>query len=259
MLKRKWTLIPLLLAVGVCFAQQVPAPYYDTFGQKFINPNKWLATTPQAWGSPLEVVREIRNGQLRLGVRNIGRSDSDSGAEWAESELYFVNPNHIKSIISDMTVMKADAIQCPGNEASDFGYTTIGGQFFNTGSGDPAQDVTATVVSVSTFWDGPRLWTALWWSTGDGTAGDLQYIGEYPLGQRRTASIKWDQASHQFIGSITVSGVKTEVFSTYSVPDSTPPAAPQKALSVAVLGWNCMETRTFTHVEALFDNVTVNR
>jgi len=195
-LRKKWILILVLLAVVPCLAQQnnpQRTHYYDTFARGTLDPNKWLATIPQAWGSPLEVVREVKFGQLRLGIRNTGKTDSDSGAEWAETELYFVNPNHVTSITTDLAVIKADAIQCPGNQATDFGDTSIGGTFFNAGTGDPAQDVTAIVVSVSTFWDGPKLWTALWWSTGDGSAGDLQYIGEYPLGQRLRASIKWDR------------------------------------------------------------------
>src|SRR5215470_17863829 len=99
MLRHKWALILLLLAVGTCFGQQsISKPYYDNFSNNWINPTKWLAVIPQAWGSPLEIVREIKFGKLRLAIRNTGKTDSDSGAEWAESALYFVNPNHVNSI-----------------------------------------------------------------------------------------------------------------------------------------------------------------
>lgn len=121
------------------------ANYYDTFNQKWLDPAKWLATGPFCWGG-LECVREIQNGQLRLAVRNFGATDSDSGLPVSESEVDFVNPNAINSITADVALSSFSGVGCSTNN-NDKDWThmelAIGGYFFNTGTGDPADDVLA--------------------------------------------------------------------------------------------------------------------
>jgi len=261
MVRHKWTLILLLLAGGTCFGQQfhpVPKPYYDTFNDKWINPNKWQATIPQAWGNPLEIVREVRNGQLRLAIRNTGRTDSNSGSEGAENELYFVKPDHITSITADLTVLSAKGITCPASSDFPSGVQlTIGGSFFNTGTGDPAQDVAGLLVANSEYWDPKALDVGLWW--GNGEENHWTHMLDVPIGQWFTWYIKWDQANHRFIGRVWANGVETEVLVPYSVPDSTPVAAPSKSVAESVTSQNCTAPRTFSHAEALFDNVMINQ
>jgi hypothetical protein len=106
-----FVLIMLIAAVGqaqVTRSQNNSPPpnnqrVYDRFDGKWLDAGKWQAIKPQCGGT-LECVREIQNGQLRLAVRNFGRTDSDSGAQWSESEVYFIDPNAVTRIQADVTL-----------------------------------------------------------------------------------------------------------------------------------------------------------
>ncbi|HTR25535.1 MAG TPA: hypothetical protein VMI10_16280 [Terriglobales bacterium] len=256
-MRQRLVLLFILMTLGTSFAQRDGKSYYDTFEGKWINPNKWVATFPQAWGNPLEIVREVRGGQLRLALRNTGNSDKDSGIQWAENELYFSNQSRIFSITTDLTPRNASTTTCPANPDGPAVHLTVGGSFFNSGTGDPQQDVVAVLVvgDASPKTVGVNLWVA----TDYGATSQSIGIDYYPLGQRLTLYLKWDKANHQFIASVTANGVPTQVSLPYAFADTMPPASPSKALAVELQTQNCTATKMYSYGEALFDNVSINQ
>jgi hypothetical protein len=141
---RRGTIAALVLIVAVpCLAHsQTPSParvgVYDDFQNRFIDPAKWTAGRWICGTSTLECVREIQHGQLRLAVRNLGFTDSDSGAWYSESVLPFhadVSPA-ITAIRADITVREFDGAPCPANtDDATHAQVMIGGNFFNSGGG----------------------------------------------------------------------------------------------------------------------------
>jgi hypothetical protein len=257
----KSLLVFLSIATSFALAQSPKSiVYYDTFSQPRINASKWIPTVPQVWGNPLEVVREIRDGQLRLTLRNVGNTDSNSGWQWAQNQLYFVNPGTIHSVTSDITVKKARVTQCAANTDTTSGIQVqIGGEFFNTGTGGSGQDVRALVIVGPNMPDQGDLVAGLWWGTIDGTLGLWTTIGEYQYGQRLTAKVTWDKVNRKFTGSIVANGAVNSVDARYAVSDTTPAAAGTKALMVENSTTNCIGFRTSAETEALFDNVAINQ
>src|SRR5262249_14840593 len=83
-----------------------PLVRFDNFNQKFLDPNKWATSSPCFTWTVLDCVREIQNGQLRLGVRGFGATDSNQGSQYAESELHFLRPSTIKSIATDLVLRR---------------------------------------------------------------------------------------------------------------------------------------------------------
>jgi hypothetical protein len=256
-MRQKWMFLLILGLLGTSFAQQNNKSYYDTFDSKWINPHKWVATFPQAWGNPIEIVRELESGQLRLALRNAGNMDSDSGIQEAENELYFLNPDRIFSITTEMTPRKASTTACPANPDGPAVHLTVGGSFFNTGTGDPAQDVLAVLV---VGYASPKtVGVGLWVATDYGATSQSVGIDYYPIGQRLTAYLKWDKANRQFVASITANGVPTQVSLPYTFADAMRPAAPSKYLAVELQTPNCTATRMYSYGDVFFDNVSVNQ
>jgi hypothetical protein len=119
---------------------------YDDFNAKWLDPAKWIPTNPQCDGNVLECVREIRDSKLRLVARNFGARTSDSGIQWSESEVYFIKPNQVSSITADFTA-SFSGTACPTNN-TDYTHTQVqlGGAFFNSGSGNPSDDVSVWLI-----------------------------------------------------------------------------------------------------------------
>ncbi len=235
---------------------------YDNFSRKWLDPTKWQAVNPNCWGNILECVREIQDGKLRLALRSLGASNSDSGVQWSESEVYFLNPNAVTSITADVNV-RFRGTACPTNDTGPRTHTQnqISGNFFNTGTGDPSDDMSVIlmiwvdtvdpVTRVNVVWGNP--WPAPF---------TIVPVANYPLGTELTAALTWDRANHQFVAKTRVKddeGPWVQVEIPYSVSDTTPPANPMKALQTSLETLNCTSAKTFGQVESTFDNVIVNR
>jgi hypothetical protein len=238
-------------------AQSTRPVYYDTFNEMWLNPAKWLATGPWCSGG-LECVREIQNGHLRLAVRDFGATDSDSGTQFSESEVDFVNPNAVKSITADVTLRSFSGLGCSTND-TDMTHTNveIGGIFFNAGTGDPTDDVLAELIFGVDTTDPKTIHVGNW----NGQSGWTE-VGSYPIGAPLTATFAWDKANHQFIALVKVKGEPGQgkmVAVPYSVSDTTPPASPYKQLSAQAYSLNCTSAKTFAQVEAFYDNVIINQ
>ena len=207
---------------------------YDNFNGKWLDPTKWQAANPSCWGNILECVREIQDGKLRLALRSFGASNSDSGVQWSESEVYFVNPNALTSITADVNV-RFRGTACPTNDTGPRTHTQnqISGNFFNTGTGDSTDDMSVIlmiwvatvdpVTRVSVVWGNP--WPAPF---------TVVPVENYPLGTELTATLTWDRANHQFMAKTRAKddeGPWAQVEIPYSISDTTPTGKPDEGSS----------------------------
>jgi hypothetical protein len=231
------------------------AGIYDNFNGQWIDPSRWLTGAPSCWGLSLECVREIQDGQLRLLVRNLGWNGGNSGTQWSQSDLYFPAANNITSITADVTVRQAKGTDCVLNPEKNGAQVRIGGTFFNSGSGDPGDDLQAYVIAVH---GDDVLGYGLW--CGWETQSQWVPITFIPMGTPVTTTLRWDRANHQFIATLTTpGGLYFQQASGYSIPDIKLAANPLKGLGAATISPNCAGQNTSSYVEASFDNVKVIR
>jgi hypothetical protein len=263
-MKRMVFLVCILLTFLAVAQAQKPV-YYDTFAGKYLNPAKWQTSNaanqgwnPQCWNA-FDCVREIQAGKLHLFVRNFGNTDSDSDIQWSESAVFFATPNAVTSITADVTVRSYSGIGCSTND-TDRTHTQVdmGGTFFNTGTGDPFDDVTGLlIIWVDTF-DPSMMSVGGWWGWED--QGYWNVIKSYPIGTPLTGTIKWDKANGQFIASVKAKGeMDSSVVMPYSLPVSAPPANGTKTLDAGVHTLNCTSAQTVGTVDATYDNVIINQ
>jgi hypothetical protein len=145
---------------------------YDDFNERWLSREKWETTLPNCWGNVLECVRQIRDGKLYLSVRNFGYSNSDTGIDYSESEVFFRNQRSVRSIAADVTVQNYLGKGCPTNNTDDNStQVRMGGAFFNSGSGNAFDDVTAVIVFLADV-SNPRAITV-----AAGGAGKIKVIG----------------------------------------------------------------------------------
>jgi hypothetical protein len=254
-------LLTLLTAFGWAQLQGGPdGTLYDDFNQSWLDPAKWQPQGTNCFGSILECAREIRNGKLRLAVRNFGATNSDSGIQWNESEVYFVNPNAVTSITADVNA-RFSGVGCLTNN-TDRTHTQVmfGGSFFNMGSGNPNDDMVVwLIIWIDTFDPTTMSVSVYWGHPWPGAATDVGFA-TYPVGTPLVATLTWDKANHQFIGKTKIldeSELVQQVQIPYSVPDTMPPASPLKSLQASQHTLNCTSASTYGEVEATYDNVYV--
>ena len=242
-------------------AQQSSFVLYDNFNRQFLDTNKWAPSSPCFTWTVLECVREIQNGQLRLAVRGAGAMDSNSGNQYGESQLQFKNPARIKSISTQLTIRHTSAVSCPAS--ADFNSGTqalVKGTFFNSGTGNPADDVEAFVLLNRLPTDPPGVLSVIGFLNWQGQFFDNIFLGTVTVGQHISLRLVWSQRTHQFVGSWTdlTSGTSTQQAMPYTMPDTSPAAVPYKILEAAVFTPNCIGTQApLDDMEAIFDNVMV--
>lgn len=115
---------------------------YDNFDERFLSPLKWEIGGPcyTSNGRGLECVQQIRDENLHLAHRNFGNRDTNLGFQFGSAAVSFVNPSRIKSITSDLVVRSVQESNCAANPI--FGPAAhIDATFFNTGTGNPSDDV----------------------------------------------------------------------------------------------------------------------
>lgn len=135
----------------------------------------------------------------------------------------------------------------------------IRGVFFNTGSGDPSDDIRDSVyLMVDT--NNPKTMRVLNYVDTLGLEAD---IGVYPTGTPLAVLNQWDKANHRFVSVVSVIGqdgpVKQVIVPYGAVSDNTPPASTDgKFLHAWSYSLNCTAVQTSSRVEAFFDNVIIN-
>jgi hypothetical protein len=265
----------VLFAALPCLAQQPAAfPFfsiYDDFNQRWLDPQKWAFGVDGCWGSCLESVREIDHGKLRLAIRSIGLRDSaflNSGARYSQALLPFpasVSAT-ITSIRAEIVVREFGGVPCPLN-SDDATHTEVrlGGKFFNTGSGQPQDDVTAELIVWIDTTNPRSMSVGLWWGGPSGVGGTWTPVANYPFGTPLVGTLKWDKTAHQFVASAKIKGdpsPATMAAASYwgdGVSDDRQPTDQTKTLDALVCAMNCTGTLSVSHVEALFDDVIINR
>ena len=234
--------------------------YYDTFNERFLDLTKWLPWGPACvWGTTYECVREIQNGRLRVATRNIGAKDSDSGFQFTDNSLNFVNPNAINSITADATLSQFNGVPCSTNvDQLSIVVLKVTGLFFNTGTLDPNDDIGNDVYLWIDVSDPKTVRVGDWCPACVGMGA---YMGTYPIGTPLTLSNTWDKTNHQFIATVKItgdSGQGKRFVVPYLTSDTTPPVNPSKELLTYVYSANCSSAQTSTYFEAFFDNVIIN-
>jgi len=259
-----------ILLCGICAAQNLTSvQIYDQFTGRFLDSSKWLTTptcsatvfldTDASLNLP-DCAREIQGNKLRLMVKTYGNRLSDVGRQFGPAELYFINPNAINTITTTLTVKRADAVACPTNTAqySSISQTIFGGNYFNAGTGDTRDDVVALIIVEH---DPPTpagelLVTALVFSPN--AFFGVASLGTVGFEESLTATVKWDQANHQFTFRAESSGLTSTANIPYSAPDTNPATTPVKLLAARGFAPNCTSRQAAASMDVLFDNVRIN-
>ena len=254
----------LLFVVGSCAGQTNPPSkllvLWDNFNHSFLDPSRWVST-PACFSensAEQECVRQIRDGKLYLAHRNYGDRDTDMGFQFGEVHAYFANPSTFKGISAEIVVTNYRELPCQANP--EFGAAAhINGTFFNTGTGNPSDDVGAVLALGRSFSDPPGQLNVF----GQINQGNNYFfylgLGTVAIGTPIAATLTWDQPNHQFLVSWTnlITKVTTNSTMPYSLTDTAVAVNPSKRLTVATFPANCTAEPSWVYMEATFDNVFV--
>lgn len=244
------------------YAQQTNLVLYDNFDETFLNPTKWSPYGACNW-SVLECVRVIEDDKLRLAVRNYGATNSNEGVQYGPSELHFVNPTPVRSIATELTVRRTSSLGCPANTTflpNSHAHTILQGTFFNSGSGNSADDVQGLFIFDHTSSDPQGVVTVGAFMHWQGQFFGFVGLGTINVGQKVIAQLSWDQPNHQFVASWAdvLTGNKTQASLPYTMPDTTLPASPDKLIGVRTWAPNCIGTQMLvTDMDTTFDKVWI--
>lgn len=245
------------------YAQQPSAGLvlYDNFNQKFLDPTKWSTFGACFTFSFLECVREIQDGHLRLAVRNYGATNSNDGNQYGPSELHFINPAPIRTIAAQLVVRRTSGQSCPANLGVSSGaHALLQGSFFNSGSGNPADDVQGLLIFNHLPTDTEGVLNVAAFMHWQGQFFGFVSLGTVNVGQKVIAKLAWDQPHAQFVASWTdaETGRVVQAFLPYTMPDTAPAAAPDKLMGVRTFAPNCVGTQMLVaDMEATFDHVMI--
>ena len=241
---------------------------YDDFNHKWLDPTNWAAAAPNGATSNyteacyystnvLECVREIQNGKLRLAVRSYGARNSDEGTQYGESKIIFTQP--FTSISADVVVRGTKSSNCAANTSESWTQAMFTGRFFNSGSGDPNDDVDGHLTVASSTAD-PGILNVSSFLFWQGQYFGFVTVGTVPVGVPIRASLQWIPSGHKlragFENLITHQYFAADV--PYSMSDTTPPTGYWDGLYVQAFPVNCTAQQTSSQIEATFDNVVLN-
>ena len=236
---------------------------YDTFNQKFLDPTKWSTLGACSTFSFLECVREIQDRSLRLEVRNYGATNSNEGIQYGPSELHFIDPVPIRTIAAQLVVRRTSSLGCPANTSflpNSHAHALLAGNFFNSGSGNSADDVQGFLTFDHMSSDPEGTLSVAAFMNWQGQFFGFVSLGTANVGQKVIAKLAWDQSHSQFVASWTdaETGKVVQAFLPYTIPDTAPAAAPDKFVGVRTFAPNCVGTQMlFAYMEATFDNVMI--
>ena len=248
--------------------QATAGTLYDDFNEKWLDPMKWAAMSGASsayteacyWSTNiLECIREIRDGKLRLAVKSYGGTDSNDGSQYGESKIAFVQS--FSTLTADVVVRSTKSTDCSANSTYSWAQAMFTGTFFNSGSGDPNDDVDAHITFAHTSLDNPGLLNVgafLFWQ---GQYFNFVTVGTVSVGTPTRATLRWVPSGHKFVAGfenlVTHQRFWAEV--PYSMSDSTPPSHYWDALYVQTFPANCMAQQTSSQMEANFDNVVISK
>jgi len=155
-------------------------------------------------------------------------------------------------------ICSLSGVEFAGFSVSSISQTIFGGNYFNSGTGNPGDDVAAVII-VEHDPPTPRgvlLVSALVFSPN--TFYGFSSLGTIRFEQLLTATVQWDQPNHQFIFHANGPSLNSDAFISYAAPDTMPAAVPIKLLAARAFAPNCTTRQTTADIEVLFDNVRVN-
>lgn len=272
----------LLLVVAFGFlATATPTPaqpvfaLYDNFSK--FDPAKWRGTEFQP-GNNQETSRMIVNGQLQLFMISWGSEADNTGSSgFGNVAVQHPNPNAVTAIQSLVTVVQGTAQGCPDNDANAGGATVraeIRGAFFNDGTSTGANDMRGDIYArfekrLNDFGRRQirlqvlRCTDAACNNMAQLTGSPITFTTSWEFGQAHLMRLVWDQANHQFVATVLPAKGKTpppEIQTlTYGLSDTNAPVGPTKALRIQAGNSNCTDGATISAIQALFDNVSVNK
>ena len=265
----------LLLLSGTALQAAEPLVLYDNFKANLINPSKWFGV--EKFDAPFfrENLRRVEQhstlgNQLRLMSRAYAGMGSDSGDEKGGNRLVFTRPDGIKAMKATFWVNGYTSKGCAGNSVPANARARLSGFFFNTGT--PTQwssqhDVMAQIFiqRKSDSKDAPdtlRVVGTIVECQDDNcytfTPLDTRQLGTIKVGSKVTLYIEWDKANKRFIFQ---RDTKPQVFSTYTVSDSSAPGTVfNKRIDVQLNVPNCTSSpRPTAHMDVYVDDVYVNQ
>jgi len=258
-MKSHYRLVALLIfATLPCAAQTLTL--YDNFDHKFINPSRWAyAFCFSSNGPELECVREIRDEQLHIAHRSFGLTNSNTGQLNGGAGIGFANSQTIKAVQTDLVVRSMVEVPCAVANPTYGASANIWGTFFNDGSGDPNNDVGASLGVTRFVSDPPGQLTVRGQTFHAGIYSSFFTIGTVAIGTPITITLRWDQPNHQFLISLTnkTTHVTTNGAMPYTFSDTTPVAGSAMTLGTGGNAANCTANLTSSYVDALFSNVYV--
>jgi hypothetical protein len=254
--------VVLLVAAlsGMALAQK--SVLYDDFSQPLLNPQKWATVTAcySANGLEAECVRAIEAGALVLAHRQFGLGNSDAGFQYGGAFVNFLYPASIKSVTTDVVVGVIQESPCAANPQLG-GSVGIGGTFFNAGSGNGTDDIGAQIgfFRTAAFPKG-RIGVFVQLNQGSNYLTPLP-ITSVSIGTPVTATLRWDQANHQFVATVTnhTTGTTNQVAAPYGWSDTTLTTSPSRGFAVNNFPANCTNNPTWVYVNATFDNVHISQ
>src|SRR5205814_8122618 len=129
-----------------------------------------------------------------------GQTDSNAGNAYGDSELHFVNPAPIRSIAAQLTVRRiAVSRLCTANADTQAAQTLLQGTFFNSGSGDPYDDVQAFLDIEHYAGEPVNRLNAIGFLHWQGQFFGGVDLGHPQVGQKVKAQLSWDQPNQQFV------------------------------------------------------------
>ncbi|HTS07170.1 MAG TPA: hypothetical protein VMP68_16435 [Candidatus Eisenbacteria bacterium] len=257
----------VIVIAAVLALQAAPSPnrsapsatLYDNFSQSLINDALWTTYCSSTTRSE-ECVIDIESGKLRVARRISGLRTSNTGYQWSGAGANFANPLAIKSITADVTVRNIVEKSCAANPELG-GNASIFGMFFNDGSGNPNNNLGASLVLGHISTDPKSQIDVLGQMSLGYTPLQTIGIGTVTMGTPITATVQWDQPNHQFVLSWTndVTHQTTSGNIPYTYSDTMPAVNPNNTVSVNVFPANCTASDTWVAVDSTFDNVYISQ
>jgi hypothetical protein len=243
------------------YAQSANLVLYDNFDGTFLSSVKWSPYGACNF-TVLDCVRAIEDDGLRLAVRVYGSTNSNQGDQYGPSELHFSNPAPIRSIATEFTVRRTSAMACPPNTTlfSSHAHTILQGTFFNSGSGNSADDVQGLLFFDHDVSSSKGVLDVIGLMSRQGQFFGGVGLGTINVGQKVIAQLSWDQPNHQFVASWTdvLTNTKTEALMPYTMPDTAPATGPDKLIGVRTWVPNCIGTQMLvTGMDTTVDKVWI--
>ena len=247
-----------------------PFVLYDDFNSKFIDGNKWFGGEVRSGAVVLlEYVREIKENRLHMVDRTLGDPTSDKGISRGYNNLRFTNEGRITAMKAAVQVNDVEAKGCQANPVPSTASLQLMGSFFNTTATPIPNSLKNDVIAWigiqrrSNSTDKPnvlevnyRVVECMDSNCFSPTLLDKGFLGIVMTGSVTDLSIRWDQASHQFIFQM---DLQSAVFSPYKVSDISRPGSGFKRVDLGHDVANCKEEpRSTAFMDAYFHKVFVN-